>query len=274
MALVFSHRPRRFVVRTFGGASSLKARLTLAFQLRRWPVHWRVLPLVPSSRPILPLAGAPRRLSTRLQFDMFAAARRETGLQKRRRHPASKTQTNTEVQCTEPRRVHLRSSQPFPGANIFCVLWGPVGGSACGVLAWKWPCVPSGGLGGGPTSSTMAGSTRSPTLLRIVQWARESGASAAEVGVWAQGLRHLTQAAELRAKAAQRGFAKRSREELAYFLSERRKDSQATGRSSGSTGPEGEARGRPRGVLPRESRQGQAGAGEGSGQACGPAGFP
>ena len=69
----------------------------------------------------------------------------------------------------------------------------------------------------------------------FAQWARELGASAADVEVWAQGLRRFTQAAELRAKAAQRGFAKRSREELAYFLSERRRDSQATGRSSGGT---------------------------------------
>ena len=59
------------------------------------------------------------------------------------------------------------------------------------------------------------------------------------VEVWAQGLRRLTQAAELRAKAAQRGLAKRGGEELAYCLSERRKDSQATGRSSGSTRSDG-----------------------------------
>ena len=73
----------------------------------------------------------------------------------------------------------------------------------------------------------------------FVQWARELGASVADVEVWAQGLRRLTQAAELRAKAAQRGFAKRSREELTYCLSERREDSHATGWSSGGTRSDG-----------------------------------
>ena len=73
----------------------------------------------------------------------------------------------------------------------------------------------------------------------FVQWARELGAGAADVEVCAQGLRRLTQAAELRAKVGQSGFAKRSREELTYSLSETRKDSHATGRSSGSTRSDG-----------------------------------
>ena len=72
-------------------------------------------------------------------------------------------------------------------------------------------------------------------------------------------------------------FAKRSREELAYCLSERRTAMPLAGRQGArartvlGTGPEGEARRRPRGVLPRRER---TGAGESSGQAGGPDGFP
>ena len=79
------------------------------------------------------------------------------------------------------------------------------------------------------------------------------------VEVWAQELRRLTQAAELRGKAAQKGFANRRREELAYCLSERRTARLLFGRPGAhaqtvlfpspvvGTGPEGEARRRPRG---------------------------
>ena len=55
---------------------------------------------------------------------------------------------------------------------------------------------------------------------------------------WKSGLKDYDASLRRRssgAKAAQRGFAKRSHEELAYFLSERRRDSQATGRSSSGT---------------------------------------
>ena len=205
-------------------------------------------------------------------------------------HPPTHTHTPTEAQCTEPRRVHLRSSQPFPGANIFFL-------SGVGPCRWLCPWSPClemamvasfpevlaslpGDLVEGLGKAHFLDYGRLYALADLaeeefVQWARELGASAADVEVWAQGLRRLTQAAELRAKAAQRGFAKRSREELAYFLSERRRDSQATGRSSGGTcsdvppplplvvgaGPEGEARRRPRGVLPRGEQTGTSGSG-------------
>ena len=49
-------------------------------------------------------------------------------------------------------------------------------------------------------------------MEEFVQWARELGADAADVEVWAQGPRRLTQAAELGAEAAQRGGGRGKKE--------------------------------------------------------------
>ena len=117
----------------------------------------------------------------------------------------------------------------FQERTFFCVEWGPVGGSARGVLAWKWrwslPFLKSlrPFLGtwwrawARPTSSTMAGSTLSPILPRRSSYSGHAS--------WVP------------AKAAQRGFAKSAaREELTYALSRQASERQpGQGRSSEGT---------------------------------------